>query len=371
MNRWWRSAARASVPFGMRRGRSSGTTAEKAATVGDLHARVEEHAEDSPWPLLRRQVPSMLVALLVAALALGSIEIAVFRSGLFYRQAHVTDPDSPAAKLLLVGRHAEARVVYVGDSTVLTDISPRIISDVCMCGEGFNAAFSKASPWQVAAMADEVVNRTRAEVVVVGVSPWALDERLRFEDSEQARELMSITGLAERGAQVDLRARVEMFLASVWSVYRERALIKESFASMLPRQAYDEARRGSYIPAGTALSPRQLAAGVARIVESFPTRPSATAAGARELTRLIGDLRGRGIEVVVLIPPLHPAALDGAGEYLVQAEGVTIELTRASGASLIDCRAAVSRDDFRDIDHLSEAGAAKFSRCIGATLRTR
>jgi hypothetical protein len=83
---------------------------------------------------------------------------------------------------------------------------------------------------------------------------------------------------------------------------------------------------------------------------------------------LIADLHGHGIAAAILLPPLHPVATEIAGAYLAEADAATRALAAAQGAAVIDCRGAVSADDFRDLRHLNRDGATKYSTCVAAAL---
>ena len=85
---------------------------------------------------------------------------------------------------------------------------------------------------------------------------------------------------------------------------------------------------------------------------------------------IIADIRARGIAVAILVPPFHPAAYDQAGAFLENANVAIGEFARNEHVPVIDCRSVVTAADFRDLDHLQAAGAAKHSRCVGDQLRS-
>jgi hypothetical protein len=345
-----------------------------ATTSGVIAVRptAQAHAIEgvvSPWPILRKHAHSILVAVLSAFVVLASVDLAIFRSGFFETHAPLSNPDSPAAKRLLLNRLGDVRVLYIGDSTVLTDIAPGIATEACRCGPGFNAAFSAATPWLIAAAAEELIRSTHPNVVVLGVSPWALDESLGLEDTGRTREVLSPSQLQAHGIRVDPRDQIESVVASLWSLYGQRALLKDAVSSFLPRQKYDESQRGFFVPPGDASAAAQLDAGIARMKAGISTFPSLASQGARELGRLMLELRDAGMTVVIVPPPLHPAGQASAPQYLAQADAATRALAQSNQATFLDCRDAVGADDFRDLDHLSVAGATKFSLCVGDGLR--
>src|ERR671930_491028 len=85
----------------------------------------------SPWAALRANAGSAAAATAICLAVLIAIELGVFRSGLFLSQLRVSSPDFPQAKLALAARAPDTRVLYVGDSTVLTGIAPTEVSAVC------------------------------------------------------------------------------------------------------------------------------------------------------------------------------------------------------------------------------------------------
>jgi hypothetical protein len=165
---------------------------------------------------------------------------------------------------------------------------------------------------------------------------------------------------------LDLAGYLQLELGQVWSPYGQRQLVKELLTSLLPGQRYDEAGLGLYTPPGTALAPPQLAAAIARMKPSIAIRPSLQAPGSRVLRDLIAELKSSGHRIVILLPPLHPAALEAAADYFSGADAIARSLAAEADIAVIDCRSVIAAGDFRDMDHLHAAGAAKFSRCVGA-----
>jgi hypothetical protein len=88
-----------------------------------------------------------------------------------------------------------------------------------------------------------------------------------------------------------------------------------------------------------------------------------------DLEVTMAELRARGIAVAFVHPPIHPAAYEQNGEFLTRGEAAVRELAASEDVVLIDCRAAVTPDDFRDLLHLRAAGATKHSRCVGDAVR--
>jgi hypothetical protein len=301
-------------------------------------------------------------------LLLAAVELAFFRSGFFASQVAVSDPQWPAAKLAIAARQTDARVLYVGDSTIMTSVLPTLVSAACECGPGFNAGFSAADPWLTDAMTRQLLEVMHPALVVISTSPWTVDGGAHFVVSESARELMSAAELEARGAPLDLSLRLDASIGDLWSAYGQRQLLKEWASTFAPGQRYDETLRGYYVAAGSANSYARLVAQADRLFEDVG-QASSSAPGAVVIRTLVDDLRARGIEVAFLLPPLHAAAFEQAGPYLASADVALRELAAQSGVPLIDCRAAVSSADFRDVTHLVESGAERHSSCVGDQIR--
>jgi hypothetical protein len=314
-----------------------------------------------------------VIGMATCLVVLIAVELVVFRSGFFMSHAAVTRPDFPLAKLALAARAPETRVLYVGDSTVLTSVDPDVVSEACNCGRGFNAAFNGATPWYISSMTRRLLGEVHPKVVVIGVSPWHLDSGGHFVATdvyyEIARELMSPDEVAGLGGGLQLGETVDAQLTNVWSAYGQRALVKVWLGSLLPGQRYDESRRGFYAPPGTALNAAQLASAIDRLFGRVK-EPTPAAPGVMAFSSLITELRARGIQVAIMLPPVHPAGYQQVGTYLNGAEVAVREFAAQRGLPIVDCRALVSPGDFRDLDHLLESGAAKYSTCVGNQLRT-
>lgn len=324
----------------------------------------------APWAILRTTTRTAGVGLATCLLLLATIELGVFRSGFFTTHVAVSDPQWPAAKLAIAARRPDAQVLYVGDSTMMTSVLPRVVSAACEdCGPGFNGAFSAADPWLTEAMTRRLLGFMNPRLIVISTSPWAFDSGARFQPSDSARQLMSSDELEARGAPVDLTQRFDATLGSIWSAYGQRQLLKEWVSALAPGQRYDEALLGYYVAPGSANSYARLAAQADRLFEDVE-QASTSAPGAMVIRSLVDDLRSRGITVALLVPPLHPTAYEHAGPYLERASLALHELAVERGVPLIDCRRAVTSDDFRDVTHLLESGAERHSRCVGEQLRT-
>ena len=321
-----------------------------------------------PWPIFRNHARAIAIGVATCLVLLLAIELAVFRSGLFASNVAVSDPQWPAAKLAIAARQPNANVLYVGDSTIMTSVLPTIVATACECGPGFNGGFSAADPWLTDAMTRRLLGFMHPKLVVISVSPWTVDGGAHFENSDSARQLMSLDALEARGAPPDLAQRIDAGVGSLWSAYGQRQLLKEWASALAPGQRYDEALLGYYVAPGSANSYARLMAQTGRLFEDVG-QASPTAPGALVIRALVDDLRARGITVAFLVPPLHTAAFEYAGAYLEQADAAIRDLAGERDVPVIDCRATVTAADFRDVTHLVEPGAEKHSRCVGEQVR--
>lgn len=323
----------------------------------------------SPWQIFRARARSIGIAFATCLVVLLTLELAIFRSGFFASHVRFFNPIFPTEKLALAARSTDARLLYVGDSMILSDVAPAIVSAVCQCGPGFNGAFAGANPRLTDAMTRRLLSLMHPQLVVVGLSPWVVGDNARYDAGDFAREIIPPVDLYELGTPVDAIGTVDKALGRVWSAYGQRNLIKEWLASLVPGQQYDEALRGLRVPPGSASSPVQLAE-AANTAFGGLKQPKSSAPGAIATGSLISELRTRGIAVAILVPPLHPAAHRQAGPYLDRADAAIRELALEHAVPVIDCRSAVSSDDFRDLTHLLYSGAVKHSTCVGDQIRT-
>src|SRR5207302_4186329 len=306
------------------------------------------------------------IAVATCFAVLGGIELAFFRSGFFAAHVAISDPQTPLAKLALAERHPDARVLYVGDSTMMTSVLPTIVSATCACGPGFNGGFSAANPWLTSAMTERLVGILHPRVVVISVSPRTVDTRARFQDSDLglARQLMTPAQLDALGAHVDVPARVDATLGSLWSAYGQRILLTEWVSALAPGQRYDESLRGYWVAPGSANSYSRVLALASRLFEGVG-EASPTAPGATAVASLVEELQARGTKVVFLLPPLHPADYELAGPYLSAADVAIRDLAARQAVPIVDCRSAVDAADFRDATHILPSAVERHSRCVG------
>ncbi len=349
---------------------TAGSAEPTTGGVGHVGSRAltADERDLGPWPIFQSHARAIGVALATCLVLLLCVEVAVFRSGFFASHVAVSDPQWPAAKLAIATRQPNASVLYVGDSTMMTSVLPTIVSGACDCGPGFNGGFSASNPWTTDAMTRRLLTFMHPKLVVISVSPWAVDGAAKFESSDLARQVMSPAELAARGAPLDLAETIDATLGSLWSAYGQRELVKEWFSALAPGQRYDESLLGYYVAPGSANSYARLVATADRLFADVGT-PTADAPGAKVIRSLVDDLRAQGIAVAFLLPPLHPTAYEEAGPYLERADAAIHELAGESAVPLIDCRASFSASDFRDVTHLVEPAAERHSACVGERMR--
>src|SRR5438105_209670 len=312
----------------------------------------------TPWLSMRAQVRTILTAVATCLAILVTIELAFFRSGFFAAHVAISDPQTPLAKLALAERHPDSRVLYVGDSTMMTSVLPTIVSATCDCGPGFNGGFSAANPWVTRALTERLLGVMHPRVVVISIGPWTVDARARFENTELARQLMSPAEIEALGAPVDLQERIDAAIGSVWSAYGQRLLVKEWFSALAPGQRYDESLLGYWVAPGSANSYSRVVALAGRLFTDVGDA-STSAAGAQVVASMVGELRARGIDTVFLLPPLNPADYDVAGPYLRAAEAAIRDLAAQQQVPIVDCRSVVDAADFRDATHVFPSAAER------------
>ena len=324
----------------------------------------------TPWLSIRRQARPIAVAAATCLAVLLTIEIAFFRSGFFATHVAISNPQTPLAKLALAERQRDTRVLYVGDSTMMTSVLPTVVSATCECGPGFNGGFSAANPWLTRAMTERLLGVMHPRLVVISVSPWTVDAHARFQDSDLdlARQLMSPAEMAALGASVDIEDRVDAALGSLWSGYGQRLLLKEWFSALAPGQRYDESLLGYWVAPGSANSYSRVVAATSRLFADVG-EADPSAAGATVVTSLVEDLRARGIRTVFMLPPLHPAAYELAGPYLQAADVAIRDIATREAVPIVDCRSVVDATDFRDATHILPEAVDRYSRCVGEELR--
>ena len=168
---------------------------------------------------------SIAIGLVTCLVVLVAVELAVFRSGLFLSHVGFASPVSPIAKLALAERAPNARLLFVGDSTVLADVAPAVVTQTCDCGEGFNGAFAAANARTTLAMTRRLLGILHPRLVVVDAAPWLVDTSGQFTGDLFAREVLSPADLYALGEPVDAVGMVDKEVGSVWTAYGQRFLV--------------------------------------------------------------------------------------------------------------------------------------------------
>ena len=326
-----------------------------------------------PWRRLGAGAKFAAVALLTAAAALLLLDWALFDAPAIAPRLPVDGLGSPGEKLLLAARYRDAEVLYVGDSRILAGVDPSVVSETCGCGPGYNAGFSAAEPRLTRIMVDRLLRTLSPKVVVIGVSQWELSDRARISVEGPAPQLVAPWELDDFGVQLDPAERVEATISTVWRLYRFRAAVRDALdpSTWTARREHErrrgfDARDGGRKPGEDEFKERQ-----GRWFSEFAVRGRR----AEALGALLGDLRGRGIRVLLVAPPLHPKlharvrrevdAFRAAMERLATDTDVPFEdFTEPR-------RIGLDVDRFLDTVHVDEEGAATFSRRLGRVIRSR
>jgi hypothetical protein len=313
------------------------------------------------------------IALLTAAAALLVLDWALFDTPAIAPRLPLHDRGSPDGKLVLAARHRDAEVLYVGDSRILAGVDPSVASQACGCGPGYNAGFSAAEPRLTRIMVDRVLEKLSPGVVVIGVSQWELSDRARINLERPARQLVAPWDLDDFGVQLDPAERVEATVGAVWRLYRFRGSVRDALdpSTWTARRGHElrrgfDARDGGRKPGEDEFEER-----ADQWFSDFAVRGRR----AEALGALLGDLRGRGIRVLLVAPPLHPR-LHARVRREVDAFRAAMErLATDSGVPFEDFteprRIGLDVDRFLDTVHVDDEGAATFSRRLGRAIRSR
>jgi hypothetical protein len=310
------------------------------------------------------------IALVTAVALLFLLERALFDTPAVAAQLPIQGP-SPNDKLLLAARYPDTRVLYLGDSRVLTDIHPGIVSEACGCGPGFNAGFPAADLRLTRIMANRLLQKLSPELVVIGVSQWELSDQAQIQVWGPARELVAPWELPDFGVSLDEPEEVEEAVESVWRLYKYRDELRAALEPGADTAGREDARRG-FSP--NRKSRRVDEEDLSRDQQRFFADFSVDGTRAETLRWLVGDLRRRGIRVVLVAPPLYPRFYDGVRDEVALFHSAMQEVAAENGAVFEDLSVSrpigLTAGNFRDAVHLDEAGASKFSRHLGNLIRS-
>lgn len=105
-------------------------------------------------------------------------------------------------------------------------------------------------------------------------------------------------------------------------------------------------------------------------VPSMLRAPESDAPGLRALELTVAGLRADGVEVIVVIMPLHPGvtAQRRPADAPQRLRGALSELVAAHGAHLLDLEDAAPAEQFYDVTHLDPAGRAWFTARLAEAL---
>lgn len=321
-----------------------------------------------PTTVYRRLAGVVLTATATAVVVLLVIDVVGFGLlGLEGRLA-IESATSPRAKLLMAARHRDSRVLYVGESGVLTNFDPGVISRACGCGPGFNAGFGGTDPLLTGVMTRRLLGVLSPEIVVIGVSQWWLSDGADIGVHWAARQVLGPAELVRVAGYPGLGALASSALAVVWRAYRYRDELHASLLTALGRPAI-EFRRG-FGPRDEIRTPARIEADAAIVRERGFTRFDLRGRRTEAFRRLLDELRDRGIRVFLVVQPLHPASLRRVALQAREASDVIREVAAATGAVVEDLTDPgwLIPSDFADNVHLNPAGAAKLSTYLGARL---
>jgi hypothetical protein len=322
------------------------------------------------WRYLWESVKFSAIALVTAVALLLLLERALFDMAAVAAQVPIQGP-SPNDKLLLAARYPDTRVLYVGDSRVLTDIHPAIVSEACGCGPGFNAGFSAADLRLTRIMANRLLQKLSPELVVIGVSQWELSDQAQIQVWGPARELVPPWELPGFGVSLDEPEEVREAVESVWRLYKYRDELRAALEPGADTAGREDARRG-FIPKRETrrVGEEHLNRDQQRFFADFSVDGTRTEA----LRALVAELHRRGIRVLLVAPPLYPRFYDRVRDEVALFHSAMEELAAQNGAVFEDLTVSrpigLTAGNFRDAVHLDEAGASKFSRHLGNLIRS-
>ena len=337
-------------------------------SVGGRPAR-RAPARRAPWRWLPAWASFAALAILVAVATLLLMDWLLFDTPAVTARLRVGDQGLPREKLLLAARYRDARVLYLGDSRILGGVDPDFVSETCRCGPGFNGAFGAADLRLTRILAGELLQTLSPEVVVIGVSQWALSDAAVLELAQPAIELVPPWQLAEFGVTLDPAGQLEATLDRAWRLYRYRAEVRATLEGRSGAGDH-ERNRGYYVND----RPRRLGQqGLDEREQRWFTNFSVEGRRADALRGLLADLRARGIRVVLMAPPLHQAlharVHSQVGAFRAAMEQMAVE----GGATFEDFTAPeplrLTAGQFQDFVHVNEGGAERFSRRLGEALR--
>lgn len=314
----------------------------------------------------------MAIALLTAVAGLVLLDWFLFETPVVAPRLPLGDDGSPTAKLLLAKRYRDSEVLYLGDSRVRFGVHPGVVSKACRCGPGFNAAVPATDPRLTRIMADRVLDTLSPRLAVIGVSQWELSDRADIRVTGPAEELVMPWQLAEFGVRIDGLGDMQEFLGERWRIYRFRAELRTALDPWSPDTDRTDPRRGfDDLSERRRLEESDLDQRQRQWFSNFEVRGRRTEA----LRGLVADLRGEGIEVLLVALPLYPNFHARVRREVDQFRAAMSELAAEQGVHFEDLteaqRSGLNPDHFIDVVHIVDKGATKLSRRIARVIRSR
>jgi hypothetical protein len=321
------------------------------------------------WCALWAGASFTAIALLTATALLLFLEWLLFDTPLVARRLPLVDETSPSGKLLLADRYRDAEVLYLGDSRILYGIDPNVVSDECDCGPGFNAAFAAPDARLTRIMAERTLKKLSPELVVIGVSQWELSDNADIHVWGPAPELVAPWRWPEFGLGLDQPGELQDAVGAAWRTYQHRAELRDALNPWSEDAGRTDPRRGFDAYRGRPhLDDDDLDQRREQWFSNFSVRGRRTEA----LRGLLADLRGRGVQVLLVAPPLHPDFHARVRREVDRFRAATSELAAENGAAFEDLsearRSDLTEGNFRDVVHLNERATRKFSREVAEAI---
>lgn len=328
---------------------------------------------------------AVVVAMVVAVLAVAELSARAFSP--YLPEALVWSDKSTQVKVAqmdrLERRHGCVDVAFVGNSMTRDAVDPlTYTASDPQHRSAYNAALDAATPallkrWTL----EQVEPRLQPGTVVLGLSSFDLNDNARIAasalDSYQTATL----------SRDDFFGRLQAPFVEHSDLFRYRSELRDPAEVWAGIQRLRDGARterlsadgldGIIGPDGEGLSRRPLhytgsvaiqAFDRAQLLNDFHMGGAQIAAA----TDLVEQLRGRGVEVVLLLLPvtrdyveLHPDGGADFQRFLVTAR----RLAERTGATLVDAHAwATSDEQFADTHHLNGEGALAFSADLPSLL---
>jgi|GEM_PF-6942245 len=316
---------------------------------------------------------SPLRSFLWGALILAALELASRLLG-----AHaISRPDEELQfrrKQHWLARHGPVPVLLTGDSSVELDLNPRQM-EVAGTPEVLNAALAGGSAIVSEALAHAPA--WRPQEVIYGGTPLALiDSAMQLQRHE--RRLISVWD-----PDVWTLLSADVVLGKISSIYEHRIryrgwLLNLASGRAIPKALSDDGldpklndATGFYAEPDSVFSPAERRGEVEVFFASIlPHPPGDLGVRARRLKLALaawGAPEGKRTMIVMPVSSeLREAIRERIGDEALLRPWRTVAAD--TGSALLDCRAAMPDDQFRDIDHLIHAGADTFSTAIAQWL---